>query len=117
MLLPLLYSEGICGILQKMLYVVTVCMHSEYECMHVVSMLQVTLVMIRNITHTDVDCGDLTDPDNGAVSVSGTAYNSLATYSCNSGYVLMGDDMRTCLDTGLWSGSTPVNLTACSASP
>ena len=55
----------------------------------------------------DVDCGDLTDPDNGAVSLSGTTYNSVATYSCDSGYVLMGDDMRTCLDTGVWSGSAP----------
>ena len=59
------------------------------------------------ITHTDVDCGDLTDPENGAVSVSGTTYNSVATYSCDTGYVLMGDDMTTCLDTGLWSGDQP----------
>ena len=51
--------------------------------------------------------GGLTDPDNGAVSLSGTTYNSVATYSCDSDYVLMGDNTRRCLDTGLWSGSTP----------
>ena len=55
----------------------------------------------------NVDCGGLTNPENGAVSLSGTTYNSVATYSCDSGYVLMGDDMRTCLDTGSWSGSAP----------
>lgn len=55
----------------------------------------------------DVDCGPLDNPEDGAVSLTGTTYISVATYSCDSGYVLMGDEMRTCLDTGLWSGSTP----------
>ena len=54
-----------------------------------------------------VDCGDLEDPANGEVSVSGTTVNSVATYSCNTGYTLTGDNMRMCLETGLWSGSEP----------
>ena len=55
----------------------------------------------------DVDCGTLGNPANGMVSVSTTTYNSVATYSCNPGYALTGDDMRTCLDTKSWSGSEP----------
>ena len=34
--------------------------------------------------------------------------NSTATYSCNAGYTLtVADDKRTCLESGLWSGSEP----------
>lgn len=55
----------------------------------------------------DVDCGSLEDPKDGTVSLTGTTFISVATYSCDSDYVLMGDEARTCLETGLWSGSTP----------
>ena len=54
-----------------------------------------------------MDCGPLDDPANGEVSVSGTIFNSTATYSCNTGYTLTGDDMRMCLETGFWSDSEP----------
>ena len=30
------------------------------------------------------ECGGLADPESGAVSVSGTTYNSVATYTCDS---------------------------------
>ena len=55
----------------------------------------------------DVDCGSLDDPENGTVSVPDTTYNSSANYSCDPGYGLIGDAMRTCLGTGSWSGSEP----------
>ena len=55
-----------------------------------------------------IDCGPLGDPPNGEVSVSSKTVNSTATYSCNTGYTLTGNDMRTCLETGLWSGSEPM---------
>ena len=55
-----------------------------------------------------IDCGVLGDPTNGEVLLSSTTFNSAATYSCNTGYTLTGDDMRTCLQTGLWSGSEPM---------
>ena len=57
---------------------------------------------------SEIDCGSLGDPANGEVSLSSIMINSLATYSCNTGYTLTGDDMRTCLETGLWSGSEPI---------
>jgi hypothetical protein len=56
----------------------------------------------------DVDCGSLTDPVNGAVTVTNTTFNSTATYSCNGGYNLVGDTTtRTCLASASWSGSKP----------
>ena len=57
---------------------------------------------------TAVDCGALTNPANGQVShTSGTAFEQNATYSCNTGYNLVGDSTRTCQATGQWSGSAP----------
>ena len=55
-----------------------------------------------------VDCGALTDPANGQVShPDGTTLGQTATYSCNTGYNLVGNSTRTCQDTGDWSGSEP----------
>ena len=54
-----------------------------------------------------VDCGSLGNPGNGVVSFTNSTYNSVATYSCNTGYTLTGDDTRTCQSSGLWSGSEP----------
>ena len=54
-----------------------------------------------------VDCGALDNPVNGTVSTPTTTFDSVATYSCNADSVLTGEDMRTCLNSGLWSGSEP----------
>ena len=55
-----------------------------------------------------VDCGSVTDPANGQVShTSGTTFGQTATYSCNTGYNLVGDSTRICQATGQWSGSAP----------
>ena len=57
---------------------------------------------------TAVDCGNLTDPANGQVNhTSGTTFGENATYSCNTGYNLVGDRTRTCQATANWSGSPP----------
>ena len=50
-------------------------------------------------------CTKLSDPVNGNVDIS--AIGSVATYSCNDGYVLSGSDTRTCESNGEWSGSPP----------
>ncbi len=47
-------------------------------------------------------CPKLSDPAYGEVDV---AYN-VATYSCQYGYKLKGDEQRTCSN-GVWSGSEP----------
>ena len=57
---------------------------------------------------TVVDCGSLTDPGNGSVTLTvGTTLGQTATYSCNTGYNLVGDSTRTCQAEGNWSGSAP----------
>ncbi len=69
-------------------------------------------------THTVIiRCQPLTQPSNGRVSIStGThgvslGVGAIATYSCNTGYGLVGQASRTCVSgggtTGAWSGSQP----------
>ena len=58
---------------------------------------------------TVVDCGVLAPPPNGQVNTSsGTTYNQVATYSCDTGYNLVGSSTRTCQADTMWSSSTPV---------
>ena len=53
-------------------------------------------------------CSNLANPTNGQVShTGGTTLGQTATYSCNTGYTLVGGSTRTCQSTGVWSGSTP----------
>ena len=57
---------------------------------------------------TAVDCGNLTDPAYGQVNhTAGTKFGQTATYSCNTGYSLVGENTRTCQATGNWSWSAP----------
>ena len=50
--------------------------------------------------------GDVVSPANGAVTFDRTTFGSVATFSCNTGFALIGDATRTCELTG-WSGSNP----------
>ena len=54
-----------------------------------------------------ISCGALANPVNGQVGHTGTTFGQTATYSCNTGYNLVGGSTRTCQATGVWSGSTP----------
>lgn len=54
-----------------------------------------------------VDCGNLDNPQNGQVRLSGTVLGSTATYSCNSGFRLVGKNRRVCQPSGEWSGEAP----------
>ena len=57
---------------------------------------------------TAVDCGALSNLTNGQVShTAGTTFGQTATYSCNTGYNLVGDSTRMCQANGEWSGSEP----------
>jgi hypothetical protein len=57
-----------------------------------------------------VDCGTLTDPANGSVSLSGTTFGSQAFYTCEDGHGFpeSSSDLvtRECLVSG-WSGLEP----------
>lgn len=55
-----------------------------------------------------IDCGTLTNPANGSVSLAGgTLYEAQATYSCSSGYRLVGQASTTCGSDGNWSSPAP----------
>ena len=52
-------------------------------------------------------CTNLTDPSNGRVTADGTTFLSTATYTCDHGYRLIGDNTRTCGAGGQWSSYQP----------
>ena len=52
-------------------------------------------------------CPELNLLDYGTVSVTGQTFRSVATYSCNDGYIMEGEEIRTCLAEGIWSGTVP----------
>ena len=67
-----------------------------------------------------LSCENLSPPDNGEISVApgpnplSRGLGSVATYSCDPGYALVGQTTRTCEDTnggtvttGTWSGTSP----------
>lgn len=60
------------------------------------------------LLHTVVDCGLLASPTNGMVDISaGTLLGQMATYSCDSGYMLNGVSSRECTRFGEWSNQPP----------
>ncbi|XP_053408096.1 sushi, von Willebrand factor type A, EGF and pentraxin domain-containing protein 1-like [Mercenaria mercenaria] len=53
------------------------------------------------------DCGILSDPMNGGVTISGTKFGAYATYVCDAGHQITGSPSRLCQEDGTWSGSSP----------
>ena len=60
-----------------------------------------------NIASSVGMCSELSSPVNGEVTWTGLTSGSTATYTCDSDYQLIGDQIRTCLNTGVWSGRKP----------
>ena len=52
-------------------------------------------------------CPALPDPDNGMVTWDNLAPGGIATYTCDSGFILVGDPTRNCGSDGTWSGEEP----------
>ena len=53
------------------------------------------------------DCGPLSDPADGLVTVTLTTYDEMANYTCGAGYDLIGVKTRTCWQDGNWSDAEP----------
>lgn len=52
-------------------------------------------------------CGDPGTPVNGQRVLEDTTFDATVTYSCNDGYVLVGEKERQCGSEGQWSGPLP----------
>ena len=55
-------------------------------------------------------CPPLTDPSNGVINCSlgddgDPSYEDTCSYTCNTGYELIGSDTRRCQSDGNWSDS------------
>ena len=62
-----------------------------------------------------VNCPSLADPNNGMINCSlgddgVSSYEDACSFTCNTGYELIGQDIRFCLSNGTWNG----NETFCS---
>ena len=58
-------------------------------------------------------CMQLQDPANGAVAISGTGTGATATFTCATGFDLIGAPTRTCQADGNWSGAAPTCAVRC----
>lgn len=54
-----------------------------------------------------INCPNLDDIENGNVEFFSTMIGSPATYSCDLGFELIGDETRVCIETAQWSGEEP----------
>ncbi len=52
-------------------------------------------------------CPELFSPDNGLVTFTSRRPGSGATYTCDSGYIINGNERRVCQPDGSWSNSEP----------
>ena len=55
-------------------------------------------------------CPELFDIPNGEVEFSSRTPGSTATYTCDFGFVLQGDEQRVCMENETWSGEPPTCL-------
>ena len=61
-----------------------------------------------------LDCGTLSNPENGLVFIpGGTTYGQTATYSCTGGNSVIGAASVTCQADGSWSSAPPTCRQTC----
>ena len=77
----------------------------KYETSTIMTM---TLHFLASFFLSAVSCGYLEDPQYGRVVLTGTNVGATATYSCNTGFILLGDEVRRCQANGKWSGRVPI---------
>ena len=56
---------------------------------------------------TAIQCKVPENPDNGRAVYASTSYNSLISYECTYGYMLIGDSVRRCERNKEWTGTKP----------
>lgn len=63
--------------------------------------------MLIELLNAVVDCGGLSTPVNGSMSLNSTTYGSTANFTCDRGYNITGEGTLTCQVDGTWSDSEP----------
>ena len=66
--------------------------------------LQLIYLSVSNLVLTCMLPGDVKD---GTKSTSANSHNTVVSYTCNSGFRLVGSATRTCQNDGTWSGEHP----------
>ena len=64
-------------------------------------------IIITTSCFVAIDCGSLTNPDNGEVIQTGTRFGDIASYVCDDGHTIVGEKMRYCQANGEWAGNEP----------
>ena len=54
-----------------------------------------------------IQCELPRNPQNGRAVYASVSYNSLISYECNYGYMLIGDSVRRCEKDKQWTGAEP----------
>ncbi|XP_060562326.1 CUB and sushi domain-containing protein 3-like, partial [Ruditapes philippinarum] len=60
-----------------------------------------------NNVPTCVSCEEISAPSSGSFAISSNGTESTVTYSCNTGYILVGEGVRSCNSSGQWTSNTP----------
>ena len=77
---------------------------------HLSLFLSLSLSLCLHSTGNECDPNDLSDPENGMVTFDSVSLGSVATYTCDQAFSLMGQSTRTCVRIGantVWSGQAP----------
>ena len=78
-------------------------MQLPYALNNIMSISLSTAVVSFHIVLNAVTCPTLSDPANGMVVLTGM----MATYSCNDGFILVGNGVLNCRPPGSWDKSPP----------
>ena len=79
------------------------------ESLFVLIMSHLSLQLLFSNMSLAVDCGSLPNPLHGTVDISsGTIFEKIANYRCDTGYNLAGPMTRTCALGGIWTSNEPV---------
>ena len=57
---------------------------------------------------TAVSCPAPVNPPFGRVMFNSVTYNSLISYECNYGYMMVGETVRRCERNKIWTGLQPI---------
>jgi len=54
------------------------------------------------------ECASLSNPNNGGVTTTyDNKYGSVATFTCQADFLLVGDNILKCLENETWNGTAP----------